>query len=628
MLNWFLIHARLTQKFAVAFGTVITFLCVSSVLAIVSMTFLTKNIEEIYDGNLVPITLLSELEDVLQQKRVLARDMVLHDDSLTAIKTAERIRTYHNTADSLIALYKPLISSPQEQSAFDSFYPVFTVYRASRDKIMDLVLSGNKSEAYEVIYGVTRQKSDEVFTLVRHLIRINREQAAEFEKQSLSRSRIATIMVIVLSVMSLIVAIGAGRLLNYCINTPLQEITDKANKVAAGNTNQSVLMTGRDELGQLGRAFNRMVANLRDSMTSLELEKTSVERKIEEAIERSEAEREYLKESFDAMLFSVQLFAEGDLTQELALRKDDTIDSDEEMAGLIYGYNAAVENIRGMVMQVAAAVEMTASVTRHIAGSAEEMSAGIEEEARQISVVAETVSRMAESSAQNTHEARTASQQAAEASKEARQGGEIITTTIQGINRLADVVTTSSQRVRALGESSNQIGEIVQVIEEIADQTNLLALNAAIEAARAGEQGRGFAVVADEVRKLAERTQQATKQISAMIKQIQHETDAAVGAIEAGTQEVDSGRTSAAQAAEALSAIISRIDAVSQAIRHLAADSEEQTKASREIAMNLDGISTVAEQSSQTTGEIARTTEDLNQTVQSLQSLVGRFTLR
>ena len=628
MLNWFLIHARLGQKFAIAFGGITLFLTISSVLAIISMTFLTKNVEEIYDNNLVPITVLSDLERVLQQKRVLTRDIVLHDDSLTAIQTAARIRAYHNTTDSLVTLYKSLISSAEERLAFEEFMPVLLAYRESRDKIMDLVFAGNKAEAFELIYGANRQKSDEVFSRVRHLIQINRDQAADFEKVSLVRSRMAIIVVFIISILSLIVAILAGRVLNYCINSPLQEITDKANKVAAGDINQSVMMTGRDELGQLGRAFNRMVTNLRDSMTSLELEKTSVERKIEHAIERSESEREYLRESFDAMLFSVQLFAEGDLTQELALRSDDTIDSDEEMANLIHGYNAAVENIRGMVTQVAAAVEMTASVAAHISSSAEEMSAGIEEEARQISVVADTVSRMAESSAQNTREAHTAAQQANEASREARQGGEIITTTIQGINRLADVVTTSSQRVRLLGDSSNQIGEIVQVIEEIADQTNLLALNAAIEAARAGEQGRGFAVVADEVRKLAERTQQATKQISQMIKQIQHETDAAVNAIEAGTREVDSGRSSAAQAAEALSAIISRIDAVSQAIRHLAADSEEQTSASREIAMNLDGISTVAEQSSQTTAEIARTTEDLNQTVQSLQSLVGRFTLR
>ncbi len=628
MLQWFLIHARLTQKFAVAFGIVVALVCVSGIVAFISTTAMTNNVQEIYDNNLVPISLLSELENVLQQKRVLARDLVLHDDSLQAIKTAERIRSYHKTTDSLLQLCKGLISSSEEQKAFEEFLPFFAAYRASRDRIIDLVQSGRKNEAYEIIYGEGRMKSDEVFVRVRALINLNRRQAAIFEEQAIRRGRFVTIFMVIISLVSLLVAIGAGRLLNYCINTPLQDITDKANKVAAGDTSQSVMMTGRDELGQLGRAFNRMVSNLRDGMTALALEKTGVERKIEEAVERSEAERHYLQESFDIMLASVEQFAQGDLTQELALRRDDTIDSDEEMESLIYGYNAAVENIRGMVMQVASAVEMTATVTTRIAAGAEEMSAGIEEEARQIAVVADTVSTMAQGSAQNTQEARTASQQASEASNEAKRGGEIITTTIHGINRLADVVTTSSQRVRSLGESSQQIGEIVQVIEEIADQTNLLALNAAIEAARAGDQGRGFAVVADEVRKLAERTQQATKQISTMIKQIQNDTESAVAAIESGTQEVDAGKISAARAAEALSVIISRIDAVSQAIRHLASDSEIQTKTSKEIAQNLENISMVAKESSETTAEIATTTEDLNQTVQSLQHLVGRFKLR
>jgi methyl-accepting chemotaxis protein len=627
MIQWFLIHARLTQKFTIAFGVIIAFLMVNAIVAVLSIGYTTKNAQEIHDYNLIPISLLGELEGVLHNKRVFTRDIVVHDDVETVNRTVASIRSHHAKMDSLLALYEPLISSAEERDAFNKLIAEIKKYRASRDKIIEFALAGQKDEAIAFMYGEDLRETEEMFRQLRLLIRINREQAAIFEEQTVQRGKIVTLVMVAVAIVSVLIALGVGRLLNYCINGPIREITEKANKVAAGDIKQSVVMTGNDELGQLGRAFNDMAANLEQSISALAKEKQSVEKKIEDAVARSEAERRFLKNSFDRMLESVEMFAQGDLTQELEILRDDSISSDEEIEGLIHGYNAAVESIRGMVTQVAAAVEMTATVTAHIASSAEEMSAGIEEEARQISVVADTVNKIAADNEQSAREARFASEQASEASNEARHGGEIISGTIQGINRLADVVLTSSQRVRTLGESSRQIGEIVQVIEEIADQTNLLALNAAIEAARAGEQGRGFAVVADEVRKLAERTQQATKQIGAMIQQIQRETAAAVAAIETGTQEVDAGKASATRAAEALEGIIGRIDKVTAAIEHLARSSEAQTRASKEIAVNLDGISAVAEESSQTTAEIARTIEDLNQTVHSLQQLVARFTI-
>ncbi len=222
--------------------------------------------------------------------------------------------------------------------------------------------------------------------------------------------------------------------------------------------------------------------------------------------------------------------------------------------------------------------------------------------------------------------------QAAESSKEATklatQGGDIVAKTVDGMKNISNAVNESAQIIEALGTRSEQVGEIIKVINDIAGQTNLLALNAAIEAARAGEQGRGFAVVADEVRKLAERTTSATNEIGEMIKGFQNDTQNAVNSMHSGTGEVEAGVELSMQAGNSLKQIMKSSENVTAMVQQVATAAEEQSSAGDVIASNVEMVATLTRQTAENAKESSQSTKEMNALVHQLEQLLDGFKLR
>jgi methyl-accepting chemotaxis protein len=292
---------------------------------------------------------------------------------------------------------------------------------------------------------------------------------------------------------------------------------------------------------------------------------------------------------------------------------------------MLTSLNAMVDNLNGIIGEVKnAAVRIDESAGR-LSSGAEQIAASAEEVNSQVGGIATAGEEMAATSVDIARNCGMVAEEAKQANDSAIQGNGIVRNTIRGMEQIAARVKESAQTIDALGERSDQIGEIVGTIEDIADQTNLLALNAAIEAARAGEQGRGFAVVADEVRALAERTTKATREIDAMIRSIQSETRSAVTAMEEGVREVEQGTAEAEKSGAALEHIQQQIDALTVQVSQIATAAEQQTATTSEISGNMHHITSLVGESVVGAQESARAAVSLARLAENLQQVVGRF---
>lgn len=297
----------------------------------------------------------------------------------------------------------------------------------------------------------------------------------------------------------------------------------------------------------------------------------------------------------------------------------------DEIGDMLRSLDRFVINVRETLSAVVESTSAVASASAEISASTEQMAAGAQEQSNQAAEVSSAVEQMTKTIFETSKNATSSSNTAATAKEAALKGGKVVDETIAGMRQIAVVVNQSAQTVKTLGKSSNQIGEITSVINDIADQTNLLALNAAIEAARAGEQGRGFAVVADEVRKLAERTTKATKEIAEMIKRIQGDTAVAVSSMEEGTKKVEEGIRLADDAGKSLREIVDVSQKLTEVVASIASANEQQAGASEEISKSMEGISGVTHETAAGLQQIARSSEDLNRLTEHLQALTQKF---
>ncbi len=316
---------------------------------------------------------------------------------------------------------------------------------------------------------------------------------------------------------------------------------------------------------------------------------------------------------------AIHRMAEGDLTVQLTLQTRD------EISHIADQVNAMGNRFRELVGNVLRSTHQVSAAAEELSAVSEQTNQGINEQLAQTDQVATAVNQMSATVQEVARSAASTSDATRNAQQESHTGHGVVRDTVSTINALATEIRGAATAVRKLGEDSEEIGKVLDVIRTIAEQTNLLALNAAIEAARAGEQGRGFAVVADEVRTLAGRTQQSTQEIQAMIERLQAGARTAVQAMESSESKTEEGVSMAARAGDALESITRSVATIADMSAQIASAAEEQSTVAEEINRNVTQIASVSDQNAAASTQTASSSTELARLAEELNGMVAVF---
>ena len=420
-----------------------------------------------------------------------------------------------------------------------------------------------------------------------------------------------TVVVYMVGVFALIVLLGV-LLVNYFVRRRIldrvQGLVDVCRKYATGDHSVRALVIGDDEFAMLAMSLNTLFDN--HGFTSGGAA----------APASSSSDAAALQAQIEKLLQEVSAVGDGDLRVQAEVTPD-------TLGVLADSFNYMIEELAKVVGRVQTTAVQVTNATRRILDRSDELAQASSTQVEQISQTTEAVEALAIFIQNVARNAQLSAEAAGDALHNADAGQQAVRQSIDGMMVIRENVQETSKKIKRLGERSNEIGEIVRIIEDIADQTNLLALNAAIQSAMAGEHGRGFAVVADEIRLLAERSTESTKRIATLVKSIQGDTFEAVVAMEDSTQEVVKGSQLADEAGRALNSIYTAVERQAQMIETIAHAANEQAQVSENVAVAMGEISEITRQTNAGTQEAAMSVSYLAELADQLRASVSTFRL-